>query len=118
MAKAEKPEKTFDSYAGGFPPDIELILHRLRDIILAEVPGADFAIKYTMPLFTRGDFYIYVAAWKKHIGLYPIFRAPAALEKELKPLRHSKDTVKLVYSKPIPYDLVARIVQAKLEGKA
>jgi uncharacterized protein YdhG (YjbR/CyaY superfamily) len=118
MGKQEKSEKSFDSYAGGFPPDVELMLHRLRDIILAEVPDAAFSIKYTMPLFTRGDFYIYIAAWKKHIGLYPIFRAPAALEKQIAPLRHSKDTVKLLYARPIPYDLVARIVKAKLEGKA
>lgn len=118
MSKPEKTTKSFESYAGGCPPDVELILHRLRDIILAEVPGAEFALKYTMPLFTRGEFYLYVGAWKKHIGLYPIFRAPAALEKDIAPLRHSKDTVKLVYSKPIPYDLVTRIVRAKLEGKA
>ena len=118
MPKPDKPRKTFDSYAGGFPPDVELILHRVRDIVLAEVPGAEFAIKYTMPLFTRGDFYLYFAAWKKHIGLYPIFPAPPALEREIAPLRHSKDTVKLVYSKPIPYDLVTGIVRAKLEGKA
>lgn len=118
MPKPDKPQKSFESYAGGYPPDIELILHRLRDIILAEVPDADFTIRYTMPVFSRGDFYLYVGAWKKHIGLYPIFRAPAALEKEIAPLRHSKDTVKLVYSKPIPYDLVTRIVRAKLQGKA
>jgi uncharacterized protein YdhG (YjbR/CyaY superfamily) len=106
--------KTFDSYAAGFPPDVELALHWIRDLILGAVPNAEFSIKYTMPLFTRDDFYIYVAAWKKHIGLYPVHRAPPALERLIAPYRSSKDTVRFFYSKPIPYDLVSKIVHARL----
>jgi uncharacterized protein YdhG (YjbR/CyaY superfamily) len=112
--KPKTPSKTFDSYAGGFPPDVELALHQIRDIILDAVPDAEFSIKYTMPLFTRDDFYIYVAGWKKHIGLYPIHRAPPALEKLIAPYRSAKDTVRFFYSKPIPYDLVTKIVRARL----
>jgi uncharacterized protein YdhG (YjbR/CyaY superfamily) len=56
-----------------------------------------------------------VGGWKKHVGLYPVAPQEAALEAELTPLRASKDTVKLVYSKPIPYDLVTRLVKARLK---
>jgi len=50
------------------------------------------------------------AGWKHHIGLYPIPRADDALEQELAPYRATKDTLRLPLSKPIPYDLIERLV--------
>jgi uncharacterized protein YdhG (YjbR/CyaY superfamily) len=105
-----------DRYIAGFPPDVAFIFERLRDTIHEAAPGATEGFKYGMPLFHFGDGYIfYVGAWKKHVGLYPIRPQAAGLEAEIAPLRHSKDTVKLVYAKPIPYDLVARLVKARIK---
>lgn len=113
MAGDDK-QKTFASYAAGFPPDVELILERLRETIEAAAPDIEIGFKYGMPVFRFGGTYLYVAAWKKHIGLYPVFPAPAKLEKEIAPLRSGKDTVKLPFNKPIPYDLVAKIAAARM----
>ncbi len=49
------------------------------------------------------------------MGLYPIYPQAPELEAEIAPLRSSKDTVKLVYSKPIPYPLVTRLVKARVK---
>lgn len=106
-----------DSYIAGFPPDVAFILERLRDTIHKAAPGATEGFKYEMPVFRHGGGYIfYLGAWKKHVGLYPISPQAPALEAELAPLRASKDTVKLVYSKPIPYGLVTRLVKARLRA--
>ena len=107
---------TVDSYIAGFPPDAAFILERLRETIHKAAPGTTEGFKYDMPVFRAGDGYIfYMGGWKKHVGLYPIYPQVAELEAEIAPLRASKDTVKLVYNKPIPYDLVTRLVKARVK---
>jgi hypothetical protein len=62
-----------------------------------------------------GDQYIfYLGGWQKHVGLYPIYRQAPELEAEVAPLRAGKDTVKLVYDRPILYPLVTRLVKARV----
>jgi uncharacterized protein YdhG (YjbR/CyaY superfamily) len=106
-----------DRYIAGFPPDAEQILTRLRETIHKAAPGATEGFKYDMPVFYFGGEYIfYLGGWKKHVGLYPIAPQEPALEAEIAPLRSSKDTIKLVYTKPIPYPLVTRLVKARLKA--
>ena len=105
-----------DRYIASFPPDIAFILERLRETVHKAAPGATEGFKYDMPVFTCGEEHIfYLAGWKKHVGLYPIYRQAPKLEAEVAPLRASKDTVKLVYSKPVPYPLVAKLVKARVK---
>jgi uncharacterized protein YdhG (YjbR/CyaY superfamily) len=100
-------------YIAGFPPDAAFILEQLRETVHKAAPGTLEDFKYDMPLFRHGERYIfYMGGWKKHVGLYPIYPQAAALEEQLAPLRSGKDTLKLVYAKPIPYPLVAKLVKA------
>ena len=70
-----------------------------------------------MPTITLdGHSSVYFAAWKHHIGVYPIPRADEALEKDLAPYRSTKDTVRLPLDQPIPYDLVERVVALSSNG--
>jgi len=102
-----------DSYIAAQPPDVALILERLREAIHKAVPGTTEGFAYGMPLFRYRDAYIfYVGAWKKHIGLYPIYPQEPELEAEIAPLRASKDTVKLLYAKPLPLPLITRLAKA------
>ena len=104
-----------DRYIASFPPDAAFILERLREAVHKAAPGATEGFKYDMPVFRYGDAYIfYMGGWKKHVGLYPISPQAPELEAEIAPLRSSKDTVRLVYAKPIPYALVARLVKARV----
>ena len=107
---------TVDSYIAGLPPDVGFIVERLRETIHKAAPGVTEAVKYDMPVFYVSDEYLfYVGAWKKHIGLYPIYPQEPALEADLAPLRSTKDTVKLEYKQPIPYPLVTKLVKARLK---
>lgn len=111
-----------DRYIASFPPDAALILERLRETVHKAAPGATEGFKYDMPVFRIGDAYIfYMGGWRKHVGLYPIYSQAPELEAEIAPLRSGKDTLKVVYNKPIPYPLVTRLVKAivkDLKGKA
>jgi len=105
-----------DRYIASFPPDAAFILERLRETVHKAAPGAVEGFKYDMPVFRLGDDYIfYLGGWKRHVGLYPIYPQDPELEAEIAPLRSSKDTVKLPYSRPIDYALVTRLVKARVK---
>jgi uncharacterized protein YdhG (YjbR/CyaY superfamily) len=64
-----------------------------------------------MPTFTlNGKYLVYFAAWKDHIGIYPIPAVDAALERELLQYRAAKGTLRFPLRKPVPYELVERLV--------
>ena len=43
-----------DDYIGSFPPDVQLLLGKVRQAILAAVPGAGETISYQIPTVTLG----------------------------------------------------------------
>ena len=114
MPTPKKPARSIESYLAGLPPDVAFIMERVRETIREIAPGVDESIKYDMPLFRYAGTYLYVGAWKKHIGLYPIYPAAPALEQQIAPHRAKKDTVQFLYTKPIPYELVAEIAKARI----
>jgi uncharacterized protein YdhG (YjbR/CyaY superfamily) len=114
MAKPDKPEKTIESYIAALPPDAAFIMEQLRETLRGVAPKLKESIKYDMPLFEYGGTYLYVGAWKKHLGMYPIHPLPTALEAEVAPHRAKKDTVQFFYRNPIPYELIARIAKARM----
>jgi uncharacterized protein YdhG (YjbR/CyaY superfamily) len=102
---------TIDDYIASFPEDVRVILTKVRQSIRSVLPAAEEKIKYGMPaLMLDSRRAVYFAAWKRHIGLYPIYRSDDPLEEELAPYRDAKDTLKFPLNKPIPYDLIERIV--------
>jgi uncharacterized protein YdhG (YjbR/CyaY superfamily) len=75
-------------------------------------------ISYKMPTVTvDGSAVFYYAAWKHHIGLYPVPVFDGELEAEIAPLRAAKDSLHLKYTEPFPYDLVARLTVAIIEHR-
>ena len=103
---------TVDEYIASFPGEVQVILEDVRATIKNAVPGSGETIRYQMPCVMLGDRYlVHYAGWTKHIGLYPVPVADADLEPEIAPLRSDKDTVKLMYDRPVPHDLLSRIAQ-------
>ena len=104
-----------EEYIAGFPEDVAERLQQVREIIVAEVTRArgvqpEERVRYgiaAVMLDERGA--LHYAGWKHHIGLYPVHVLPPELEAEVAPLRTAKDSVKLVHSRPLRLDLVARI---------
>ncbi len=109
------PAPDIDAYIAAQSEPASGILARLRETIRAAVPAASESISYGIAAFHyRGEPLVYLAAWKRHIGLYPVaFDTP--FEAEIAPLRAARDTVQLKYDRPVPYDLVSRIVAARAE---
>jgi uncharacterized protein YdhG (YjbR/CyaY superfamily) len=110
-----------DAYIAALSGEARAVAEAVRKTIRSAAPDATEAISYGMPTFRLGGTYlIYFAAWKKHIGVYPIPR-DTAFEDEVAPYRAAKDAVHFPYAKPIPRELIAKIVRhmaARLKSKA
>lgn len=108
--------KTVDEYIASFPIETRPVLEEVREAILQAIPGAEEAISYDMPTFSlNGSYVIYFAGWKKHIALYPITQTMAEkLKDELAGYKGTKNSVHFPLNKPMPVDLIARIVEVKL----
>jgi uncharacterized protein YdhG (YjbR/CyaY superfamily) len=107
--------KTIDEYINSFPPDIQSILKKMRQTIREAAPGAEEVISYHMPAFKLNGILVYFAAQKHHIGFYPTASGIAAFKAELTSYNWSKGTVQFPLDKPIPFDLVKKIVTFRVK---
>ena len=111
-----KPKnKNIDEYISNFPEKIQEILQKLRKIISNSAPDAKEAISYQMPTFKLNGNLVHFAAHKNHIGFYPTPSGIEAFKSELSPYEVSKGSVKFPLKKPIPFDLVRKIVEFRVK---
>lgn len=116
MDSLKRQPKTIEEYIESFPNDVQIILEKLRKTIRETAPGAEEAISYQMPTFKlNGRNLVHFAAFKKHIGFYPIPSGIDAFKKELSPYKQGKGSVQFPIDRPIPYDLVKRIVSYRVK---
>jgi uncharacterized protein YdhG (YjbR/CyaY superfamily) len=111
----KQPFTTIDEYINTFPEDVQQILEKIRQTIRKAAPEAVETISYQMPTFKLdGAYLVYFAAYKNHIGFYPLPLGNEAL-KALAPYQGAKGAVRFPLDKPIPYDLVKKIVLFRLK---
>jgi uncharacterized protein YdhG (YjbR/CyaY superfamily) len=108
--------KDIDEYIAGFPKETQKILKQIRATIKEAVPQAEESISYAIPTFNlKGHYLIYFAGYKNHIGLYPAPRGNAAFKKELSVYKGGKGTVQFPLDKPMPLNLITRIVKFRVK---
>ncbi|MCX6308959.1 MAG: DUF1801 domain-containing protein [Bacteroidia bacterium] len=109
--------KNVDEYIGRFEAPIQLLLNHMREIIREAAPEAKEEISYGMPAYRQKSVLVYFSATKKHIGFYPTGSGVAAFAVELTEmgLRFSTGAIQLPLNKPIPKDLIQRIVRFRME---
>lgn len=110
-----KASGNIDEYIAGFPPEIQLILRKIRTVIGKAAPGAEEAIKYGMPTFVLKGNLVHFAACKNHIGFYPAPSGIVNFETELAKYKRSKGAVQFPLEKPIPYGLIGKIVKFRVD---
>ena len=114
MATDQKTPRTIDEYIAGFPPDVQEILESIRMTIREAAPDADETISYQMPTFTLKGNLVHFAAFKKHIGFYPIPTGIEAFKDELSAYVCGKGSVQFPLDNPMPLDLIRRIVEFRV----
>jgi uncharacterized protein YdhG (YjbR/CyaY superfamily) len=107
--------QNIDEYIAGFPDNIQEILQKIRMMIRAAAPDAEETIKYQMPTFVLKSNLVHFAAFKTHIGLYPVPTGIEAFKDELSGYQQGKGSVRFPLDQPIPYDLIDKIVQFRVK---
>jgi uncharacterized protein YdhG (YjbR/CyaY superfamily) len=106
---------TIDKYIATFPKSIQEILEKIRETIQEAAPEAQETVKYGIPTFTLQGNLVHFGAFKNHIGFYP---TPSGIEEfriELSIYQGAKGSIQFPLSKPIPYDLIRKIVTFRLQ---
>ncbi|MGB4775987.1 MAG: DUF1801 domain-containing protein [Daejeonella sp.] len=104
-----------DEYISAFPKETQLLLEQLRATIKKTAPEAEGVISYAMPAFRFNGMLVYFAAYSKHIGFYPGASGIAAFKKELSIYKGAKGSVQFPLDKPLPLELVSKIVKFRVE---
>lgn len=117
MAKGKKmyPAKTVDEYISRYPSDVQVKLRSIRSTIKKAAPNAEEGISYAIPGYKYYGVLIYFAAFEKHISIYPAPRLNDLFKKELQSYKGGKGTIQFPLSKPIPLNLVTRIVKFRIK---
>jgi uncharacterized protein YdhG (YjbR/CyaY superfamily) len=104
-----------DKYIAIFPEKTRELLERVRFTIRKAAPEAGEKINYGIPTFTLEGNLVHFAAFKNHIGFYPTPSGIEAFKSELSFYDGAKGSVKFPIDKPIPYDLISRIVKFRVK---
>jgi len=115
MEASKSQYTTIPEYIARFPEHVRGILEELRRVIRESAPDAEEAISWGMPTFRLHGNLVHFAAYKHHIGLYPGSSAIDAFSTELPLYKHSKGAVQFPIDKPIPFDLVRKIVRYRVK---
>lgn len=107
--------ETIDAYISRYDEDVQAILQEFRRVIKEEAPDATEKISYQMPTFYLNGNLVHFALQKNHIGFYPSPSGVAAFKEELTEYKTSKGAIQFPLTKPIPYELVRRIVRFRVE---
>jgi uncharacterized protein YdhG (YjbR/CyaY superfamily) len=106
--------QSIDEYIATFPEGTQKILKELRATIKSAAPGAQEKISYQMPTFALNGNLVHFAAFKNHIGFYPTPSGIEAFKDELSMYEGAKGSVQFPIEKPMPLDLISRIVKFRL----
>jgi uncharacterized protein YdhG (YjbR/CyaY superfamily) len=115
----EKPARhapeEIDTYLAALPGDIQSSLERVRNIVREAAPECTERISYKIPIFRLGKDLVGMSAQKNHCALHtmspPLMKAMA---EELKGVRVSGATIHFTPEKPLPKELVERIVRERM----
>jgi len=108
---------TVDEYIESFPPNIQAVLRAVRATVREAAPQAEERISYRMPALFQSGAVVYYGAFKSHLGLFPPVEDPALLAKVAE-YAGPKGNLQFPYSRPMPHQLIAAVVQARVRSNA
>jgi uncharacterized protein YdhG (YjbR/CyaY superfamily) len=104
-----------ETYMQQFPDNVKEILQNIRKLINGNAPEAEEHFAYGMPAYKiYKKPLVYFAAYKNHIGFYATPSGHTEFRDELSKYKHGKGSVQFPLDKPIPYELIERIVKFRV----
>jgi len=115
MEKTKVVPETVDQYIAAFPADVKKRMQQLRKTIKAGAPNADEVISYQMPGYKYFGMLVYFAAYKNHIGFYPGTGGVLEFYKKLSSFKSAKGSVQFPNDRPIPYEVISKVVKFRVK---
>ena len=113
-----KPED-IDAYIADFPGDVQTIMRQFRKTIMKAAPEATESISYGIAAFSLyGRPLVYFAGFKRHIGFYATPTGHEQFKEDFAPYKTGKGSVQFPLDKPMPYDLVTKVVKFRAKENA
>ncbi|WP_339701018.1 DUF1801 domain-containing protein [uncultured Roseivirga sp.] len=113
MAKTDY--RTIEEYHKVFSGDTLERMQTIRELVHKVAPEVEEVISYQIPAFKLGDKYhlIYYCAFPKHLTISSPWSEAMLkeFEVELKDYKVSKSAIQLPLGKPLPLDLIKRILE-------
>ena len=109
------PNNDIDKYISSFPNEIQAMLQQIRETIRQAAPEAKEAIRYAMPTFVLNGNLVHYAAFKNHIGFYPVPSGIEAFRDELSVYKRGKGSVQFPLDNPMPLSLITKIVKFRVQ---
>jgi uncharacterized protein YdhG (YjbR/CyaY superfamily) len=104
-----------DASLAAAPADRRAVLDQLRAAMRAAAPEAEETVGYGMPAFARHGTLVSFASMKTDIGFHPTGGGIAAFQEELAAYAGTKGAVHVPRDRPLPVDLIQRIVRFRVE---
>ncbi|MFH1051543.1 MAG: DUF1801 domain-containing protein [bacterium] len=109
-----KSLKTIDEYVAQQVESVREKLEKLRQTIKKVAPNAEEVISYQMPAYKYNGILVYFGVFKNHIGFFPTSSGIEAFRHELTEYKCSKGTIQFSLDKPLPLDLIKKIVKFRV----
>lgn len=106
---------TIDEYIAMAEEEDREALMEFRRVIHEAAPDATEKISYQMPTFYLYGNLVHFAAFKGHYGFYPAPTGIEAFKEDLSKYKGSKGAIQFPKDKPLPIELIERIVKFRVE---
>lgn len=108
------PAKDIDAYIKSQPESVRDVLQVLRKTVKNAVPEAEELISYQMPAFRYHGMLIWFATFNKHYSIFVRRNILNLYNEELKQfeLTESRSAIKIPLDKPVPVQLLTKILKA------
>ena len=112
--------ETIDDYIASQPEEAQRMLSELRALIKEVVPEVIEVLNYKVPAFTlvpggKRDQQIMMAGYTTFVGFYPFPTTMTAFADELKDYKQGKGSIQFPFNKPLPRDLIIRMIAFRKE---
>mgnify|MGYP001037206214 CR=1 FL=1 len=104
-----------ETYICQFPDDVQSHLNKIKEMVASKNNSIIFDIKYGIPTaILNNKNLLHFAAFKNHIGFYPIPKTIQAFNEKLIKYKQGKGSIQFPLNEPIPFDLINEMIDFRI----
>ena len=114
VSKKVKPT-SIEEYIDAAPVESQDKLRQMHQCVRESATGAIESLKWGMPAYSHQKILVTYAAFKHHIGFYPMPSAIKAFANDLKKYKTAEGSVQFPLDQKLPLALIKKIVKFRVK---